>query len=416
MRAADGIIARRGRDLIERARTHCSAASIPHLAARPCLILRALLRPRRRSIVAVAPAAADGWLDRPRRGARAGEEPRASRSWSTSGPIWCTWCKRLERGRVLDAGVPGVRRELRPAAGRHRGRRFRARRLMVDFEVESLPTTLVLSHDLIKIGELQGYLSAEPLRAEPGARDRDVRGSCCDAYDDHRRSGQDRGARPRTTAMRSRSGPDPRPTSSTRATTVRERRCSIASSSTGGGENAGRSRLEPLLLRRLAAAWGTTSTSARTRCGRGEQGGGRESTTTSWPSASTCCRSTSRATPSACAEARQAIDRFLARASAGTSWSISRVSKSEAIENGRRDAREPDVHAPRRDRSSRFCSSSRSLAPTRAGAASDRTRRASSSPPTAPRIRPATTARIAAIAEVDTGWHIQSHTPEPSTT
>ena len=36
------------------------------------------------------------------------------------------------------------------------------RRLMVDFEVESLPTMLVLSHDLIKIGELEGYLSAEP--------------------------------------------------------------------------------------------------------------------------------------------------------------------------------------------------------------------------------------------------------------
>ncbi len=62
-------------------------------------------------------------------------------------------------------------------------------RLMEDFEVESLPTTLILSHDLIKIGELQGYLPPNPyvqsLELETAMFATLIR-----TYDDHRRAGK----------------------------------------------------------------------------------------------------------------------------------------------------------------------------------------------------------------------------------
>jgi hypothetical protein len=57
---------------------------------------------------------------------------------------------------------------------------------MADFGVESLPTTLLMSHDLIKVGELQGYAPVEPyiqsLQLETAMYAALVR-----AYDDRRR-------------------------------------------------------------------------------------------------------------------------------------------------------------------------------------------------------------------------------------
>jgi hypothetical protein len=61
-------------------------------------------------------------------------------------------------------------------------------RLMEDFEVESLPTTLILSHDLIKIGELQGYLPPNPY-VQSLELETAMFATLLRAYDDHRRAG-----------------------------------------------------------------------------------------------------------------------------------------------------------------------------------------------------------------------------------
>jgi thioredoxin-related protein len=141
--------------------------------------------------VAAAPPAAEGWLDDV-----AAAQARAEREGK---PIlvdlwaeWCTWCKRLERD-VFSTPAFGeyalgfvlLRVDTEDGG--------QGTRLMEDFAVASLPTTLLLSHDLIRIGELQGYAPVEPylqsLQLEVAMYAALVR-----AYDDHRRGAAPRGA------------------------------------------------------------------------------------------------------------------------------------------------------------------------------------------------------------------------------
>jgi thiol-disulfide isomerase/thioredoxin len=178
MRVADGIIATEAAALIQRARTR-AARRLPHLLL-PLLIFALAAT----SAAAATVPASDGWLDdlaAAHARARTENKPILVDLWAE----WCTWCKRLEQdvfstpvfkqyanGFVLlrvdtDDGAEGTR-------------------LMVDYEVESLPTTLILSPDLIKLGELQGYLPAAPyvqsLALETAMFDALVR-----LYEDHRR-------------------------------------------------------------------------------------------------------------------------------------------------------------------------------------------------------------------------------------
>ena len=73
---------------------------------------------------------------------------------------WCTWCKRLEEDVFSTA-------EFAEYAQRFVLLRVdtddggEGTRLMERFQVASLPTTLILTADLVKVGELQGYLKAE---------------------------------------------------------------------------------------------------------------------------------------------------------------------------------------------------------------------------------------------------------------
>jgi thioredoxin-like negative regulator of GroEL len=133
---------------------------------------------------AAAPPAAEGWLDdvaAARASAERAGKPILVDLWAA----WCTWCKRLEQDvfstpafREFAQGFILLRVDTEDGG--------QGTRLMADFEVASLPTTLLLSHDLIKIGELQGYAPAEPyiqsLQLETAMYAALVR-----AYDDHRR-------------------------------------------------------------------------------------------------------------------------------------------------------------------------------------------------------------------------------------
>ena len=73
---------------------------------------------------------------------------------------WCTWCKKLEEN-VFSTPV------FQSYADRYVLLRVdtedgnEGTRLKERFEVDSLPTTLILSHDMVKVGELQGYLEAD---------------------------------------------------------------------------------------------------------------------------------------------------------------------------------------------------------------------------------------------------------------
>ena len=73
---------------------------------------------------------------------------------------WCSWCKKLEEN-VFSTPV------FQSYADRYVLLRVdtedgdEGTRLKERFEVDSLPTTLILSHDMVKVGELQGYLEAE---------------------------------------------------------------------------------------------------------------------------------------------------------------------------------------------------------------------------------------------------------------
>ena len=158
MRAADGIIA------------PVTAGSIHRRAARPQLpaptpLLRPLALVLAIALSAAAPSlaeapAGEGWISDlgvARERAKNENKPILVDLWA----VWCTWCKRLEE----DVFTKPVFQEFAKSYVLLRvdtDDGASGRRLMVDFEVDSLPTMLVLTHDLIKIGELEGYLSAEP--------------------------------------------------------------------------------------------------------------------------------------------------------------------------------------------------------------------------------------------------------------
>jgi thioredoxin-like negative regulator of GroEL len=138
------------------------------------------------TVAAAAPPAAGEWLvdvAAARALAERAGKPILVDLWAE----WCTWCKRLEQDvfstpvfREFAEGFVLLRVDTEDGG--------EGTRLMEDFEVASLPTTLILTHDLIKVGELQGYAPAEPyiqsLQLEAAMYAALVR-----AYDDHRRSG-----------------------------------------------------------------------------------------------------------------------------------------------------------------------------------------------------------------------------------
>jgi thioredoxin-like negative regulator of GroEL len=73
---------------------------------------------------------------------------------------WCTWCKKLEENvfstpTFLSYADRYVLLRVDTEDG-DEGTRLKER-----FEIHSLPTTLILSHEMVKVGELQGYLEAE---------------------------------------------------------------------------------------------------------------------------------------------------------------------------------------------------------------------------------------------------------------
>jgi thioredoxin-like negative regulator of GroEL len=133
--------------------------------------------------VAAAPPVAGGWLDdlgAARERAKAENKPILVDLWAD----WCTWCKRLEKEvfstaefQRYAAGFVLLRVDTEDGA--------EGTRLMEDFEAASLPTTLILTHDLIRMGALQGYLPAAPyiqsLALETAIFDALIR-----SYDEHR--------------------------------------------------------------------------------------------------------------------------------------------------------------------------------------------------------------------------------------
>ena len=142
---------------------------------------------------ASAPAAAaapstEGWLDDVA-AARARAEQEGKPILVDLWAAWCTWCKRLEQDvfstpafQEFATGFVLLRVDTEDGA--------QGTRLMEDFEVAGLPTTLILSHDLIKIGELHGYAPVGPylqsLQLEVALYAALIR-----AYDDRRRGATD---------------------------------------------------------------------------------------------------------------------------------------------------------------------------------------------------------------------------------
>ncbi|HVR29198.1 MAG TPA: thioredoxin family protein [Thermoanaerobaculia bacterium] len=132
---------------------------------------------------AAAPPAAKGWLDdlsAARERAEREGKPLLVDLWAD----WCTWCKRLDQEvfstplfREYAQGFVLLRVDTEDAAS--------GARLMEDFEVESLPTTLLLTDDLIKIGEVRGFAPVEryvlSLQLEAA-----MFATLLHAYDDHR--------------------------------------------------------------------------------------------------------------------------------------------------------------------------------------------------------------------------------------
>jgi thioredoxin-related protein len=166
--------------VIERARTR-AARRLSHLLL-PLFALSIGLAATAQ--VAATPSPSGGWLESlaaARERAKAENKPILVDLWAD----WCTWCKRLEKDvfstpvfKQYTNGFVLLRVDTEDGG--------EGTRLMEDYEVESLPTTLILSPDLIKIGELQGYLPAAPyvqsLALETAVFDALVR-----SYDNHRR-------------------------------------------------------------------------------------------------------------------------------------------------------------------------------------------------------------------------------------
>jgi thioredoxin-related protein len=185
MRVADGIIAPEAGTVIDRARSR-AARRLPHLLLTLLLTL-ALGFAATPASAGAPPPALDGWLDdltAARARAKAEDKPILVDLWAD----WCTWCKRLEKD-VFSTPVFQQYAENFVLLRVDTEDGAEGTRLMEDFEVASLPTTLILSHDLIKIGELQGYLPVAPyvqsLELETAMFATLVR-----AYDDHRSAGK----------------------------------------------------------------------------------------------------------------------------------------------------------------------------------------------------------------------------------
>jgi thioredoxin-related protein len=123
------------------------------------VLLLALVAAASAPAAAAAPAS-EGWLDDVA-AARARAEREGKPILVDLWAAWCTWCKRLEKDvfstpafQEFATGFVLLRVDTEDGG--------QGTRLMEDFEVESLPTTLIVSHDLIKIGELPGYAPVEP--------------------------------------------------------------------------------------------------------------------------------------------------------------------------------------------------------------------------------------------------------------
>jgi thioredoxin-like negative regulator of GroEL len=106
-----------------------------------------------------APPAAEGWLDdlaAARERATREDKPILVDLWAE----WCAWCVRLEQEvfstpafREFASGYVLLRVDTDDGAD--------GTRLMEDFEVASLPTTLLVTPDLVEIGELAGFAPAD---------------------------------------------------------------------------------------------------------------------------------------------------------------------------------------------------------------------------------------------------------------
>jgi thioredoxin-related protein len=152
--------------------------------------------------LAAAPPVSEAWLEdvsAARSRARQEGKPILVDLWAD----WCTWCKRLDREvfstptfREYAARFVLLRVDTEDGAG--------GTRLMEDFEVESLPTTLIVTHDLVRIGELRGFAPVEPY-IQNLELERAMYAALVRAYDDHRAAAT-KAARSGSTRGRSASG------------------------------------------------------------------------------------------------------------------------------------------------------------------------------------------------------------------
>ena len=135
----------------------------------------------------VLPAAADWSTDVAAARARAEreEKPILVDLWAA----WCTWCKRLDEDvfstaefRDYALGFVLLRVDTEDGAD--------GTRLMEDFAVESLPTTLLVTHDLIRIGELRGYAPVGPF-VQSLQLEAAMYATLLRAYDDRGKTGGD---------------------------------------------------------------------------------------------------------------------------------------------------------------------------------------------------------------------------------
>jgi thioredoxin-like negative regulator of GroEL len=179
MRAADGIIGAHGVALVA-----------PFFSLlRPLLVTALLIASAIMSsstLGAAPPPAGNGWVDDLAAAqSRAQSEHKAILVdlWAD----WCTWCKRLEKDVFSTPAFTAFAKDyvLLRIDTEDGGS---GTRLMEDFEIDNLPTTLILSHDLVKMGELQGYLPADAyvqsLQLEAA-----MYASLIKTYDEHQRGG-----------------------------------------------------------------------------------------------------------------------------------------------------------------------------------------------------------------------------------
>lgn len=74
---------------------------------------------------------------------------------------WCTWCRKLEEN-VFSTPAFQTYAEKFVLLRVDTEDGGEGTRLKERYQIDSLPTTLILSADMVKVGQLQGYLEAEP--------------------------------------------------------------------------------------------------------------------------------------------------------------------------------------------------------------------------------------------------------------